>query len=199
MSDTLRPPSEFVGALCISVAGTSGGVGVTTLTALLSDGLGARTGRPPRVFDHSGGGIAGRLRTASSSGESSVRDIGLHATALASASLSGSDRVVIVAGPDDDSADTALFALQRMTSVSEDHEAMMRTWERRSLIVINSISVRRDPRPVADRLAQSAPGAGIIALPWDEALSLPGPVDHESVTPATVAVVASILQAFGVA
>ncbi|MDR0417356.1 MAG: hypothetical protein LBH76_08635 [Propionibacteriaceae bacterium] len=183
--------------LSMVVAGAAGGVGATTVAALLAAALTARTGLPPKITDHTGGAIADRVTTASPTATHSVHDAGPHAANIAGLTAAPDACPVIVAATTADSADTALFALQRFTATPGGKQDDP-TRPQRGVIVINSTSPRKPPHDTSAHLNRIAPGAVVIALPWDPALALPGPVDPATTNPRTAQSVAQILQAFGV-
>jgi len=178
------------------IAGTAGGVGTTTVAALLTDALAARVGVPPKVIDHSGGDLVLRVAAASPNAEHSVHDLGPHAVTAADVLANGGAHLVIVASPDAECCDTALFALGRLAATAQAVPVGGRL--ERGVIVINSTSRRRPPAVAAARVAQLAPGAVVIPLPWDESLAWPGPVDPARLAATTTQAAGGIMRAFGV-
>lgn len=87
----------------IVVAGTSGGVGTTTVAALLFDGLRARPQGAPALFDHSGGDLGSRLphgdEVASVDHAVAVQDAGRHATRIALSVLERPHDLLVVVAP----------------------------------------------------------------------------------------------------
>ena len=57
----MTDPEQHEGGVRVVVAGTSGGVGVTTVTALLFEGMRSRPLGAPQLLDHAGGDVGDRL------------------------------------------------------------------------------------------------------------------------------------------
>jgi len=206
MSETAAPVLPWIPAATLLprhvwflVAGAAGGVGTTTLAALLATALAARTGVAPRLVDHTGGVLAGRISTALVTSPHTVQDIGPFAADATRLLASPNAHPVIVTSPERDDADTAMFALQTLTGVAPTPAPLTGAPPHpHGIIVINSTSRRRSPQAAAGRLARIAPGAPLVALEWDPALAVPGPIDPATLAPPTTDALAAILRAFGV-
>jgi MinD-like ATPase involved in chromosome partitioning or flagellar assembly len=195
MTDLLPAPVPLLRAVRFAVAGAAGGVGTTTVAALLVGALTARTGMPPHVADHFGGVIAQKAASASPASLNHVHDLGAHATSAGDILAAEGTSPVIVASPDPDACETALFVLQGLTALAPSNAGQRVA---AGVVVIASASPKRPPQAAAAKMIQTAPGAIVIPLPFDPALSRPGPVDPARLSPVTLDAIAQAFQAFGV-
>jgi len=179
----------------IVVAGTAGGVGTTTIAALMAAVMTARLGRPPRIVDHSGGNLIERVSGSVPNSEHWICDLGPRA-------ISGADRLtgafgyaIIVSSPDIENSDAALGVLQSLTAMQHKSPEAGRNIPQ-GVLVVNSPSHHRPPAATTARLLRSSPGAPITALPWDPALAAPGPVDIANLAGTTIQTLSYLIWAF---
>jgi len=176
------------------VAGVTGGAGTTTVAALLSVALDGRFGMPPSITDHTGGFLATRVNTTNPDTTRWVDDMGAHAEEL---DWQPGIYPVIVTSVDQEAGDNALFILQSLAiSPSAASNEADGPAGARGVIIVNSTSPRRLPDPEVSRLAKTAPGATIIGLPWDAALSTPMAINRNKTAPVTMNAIAQVLGAF---
>jgi hypothetical protein len=146
----------------------------------------ARTGRPPRVADHSGGNLRRRLIATESNATYSIHDLGPHAWTVFGSVGEGSP--IIVASPE--TAEATLTTLHHLATSTPNGKP--------GVIIINSTIPRRRSTPVVTKLARTWPTTVIIAIDWDAALAEPGPIDHTLVTTHTTRAITQVLEIVGV-
>ena len=181
----------------ITVAGTSGGAGATTVAALLAEAVTQRTGVPVCAIDHAGGVLHTRLATTHPASRFIVHDLGPLVTLVAQGTPAPYDRTIIVTSPDADAADLALDSLRHLTANTptappDQHQTTQH------LVIVNTTSQHKPAQPATSRLQSQAPGAAVIALAWDPALATTGPIDHTTISAGTIDTVARALQLIGV-
>lgn len=181
-----------------TVAGVAGGVGTTTVAAILATALLGRTGIPPRIIDHTGGCLALRVSATNAMDTFVVRDLGAFALNLASENPNPANKTVIVTSPDPNAAETALAMLQHLTSTQTATTGEWQAQAERCLVIVNSTSRRKPPYDVAEKLGSTAPGAAIVTLPWDPALTTPDVIEPAALATTTSAAAAKTLQLFGI-
>lgn len=157
------------------VAGTGGGVGTTTVAALLAVALTQRTGYAPRLGDHCGGTLTTRVQLIAQAGPHVVHDLGPHIPALQELT-EPSVCPVIVASADPYSMDIAESVAQR----------------RHSLVICNHV------HPGTDQLPHTIPPTTMVHLHWDPALARPGLVNPHDITMGTATSLEEIFHFFGI-
>lgn len=165
--------------LRFAVTGVGGGVGVTTIAALIAVALSDKTGLPPKVVDHSGGTIVKLVADASPSADHWVYDLGPHATTTTQQLATGIlGHPIVVCSTAPESIASALVVLKQLSSVKQDMVASSPDVPiPPAIIVINSTSHRKSATRAAARLQRTVPGAPVIALPWDPTLAMPGEIE----------------------
>jgi len=189
----VEPPRSNTRNITFLVAGTAGGVGTTTIAALLGAALRARTGYPPRIVDHTGGTLSRRIANISPNASYAVYDLGTNMETIGKLARPGC-YPIIVAGSNPNDTAAARFALHQPGDVPVAGRGS-RFAER--VVVINSTSRRRKPLDAAARLYQATPGTAFLLMPWDPTLTVPGPVDQIRSGRATASIIAQIFEAFG--
>ncbi|WP_422935430.1 hypothetical protein [Sinomonas sp. P47F7] len=165
-----RAPSR--GATVV-VAGTAGGVGTTTVAALLVRAL-AERGAPVGASNHTLGGLGSRIVPGDLGDRPApldVHDLGPHALTATELLLSETTVPVIVTRASSAGARAALRALERLAPDAA--------------LVVASTSPRRRPDACLDAVLSQRPGTSAIALPYDDALALPGSLRPEGFAPST--------------
>ena len=193
------PPAQPLAqprGLMITVAGTAGGTGTTTVTALLAEAITQRTGIPVCAIDHAGGVLHTRLATTHPASRFIVHDLGPLATIVAQGIPAPYDRTIIVTSLDTDAADLALDSLRHLTANTPTAPPDQQTTQH--LIIVNTTSQHKPAQPATSRLQAQAPGAAVITLAWDPALATTGPIDHTNISAGTIDTIARALQLIGV-
>lgn len=167
----------------VVVAGVAGGVGTTTVAALLSSSLGTPAGAP-HPLDHSGGSLAARLDPAvlaRSSGELlTVHDLGatLYSNGI-NALLDRSTVAVLVAAATPAGLRDAAVALARIRSAAGQSAAR----PVRPVLVAVQLTGARPPHARLAGLASEQRGlAAVGVLPYDRALLSGGPAHFDALT-----------------
>ena len=153
-------------------AGTAGGVGTTTVAALLASLIAGRTGRPCRALDHTGGALAARVSANSATAPHVIHDLGVHSQSIPPLLGSGDVIPVICLRPNSDlDADPLDPHLPHA-------------------VVVNSSCRRVSAAQWAQKLPLELPYVVVISLEWDPGLAAPGPISlagltHRTITEAT--------------
>jgi len=185
MSDVSEVPTVFLShaytssqGLQFIVAGTGGGVGTTTVAALLATVMTQRTGYAPRLGDHPGGTLVSRVCLAAETGPHIIHDLGPHVAGI-EALTEPSICPVIIASCDP-------WGIEAAESAAPT---------RHSLIVLNHLHPGKDK--VGTKHGQT-PTTTAVPLFWDPALAQPGLIDPGSVSPTTIHCVETVLRFFGI-
>jgi hypothetical protein len=157
----------------VVVAGTTGGVGTTTVAALLFDGMRARPLGAPQLLDHAGGDVGGRLPNGDevSAVDPLVRlqDAGRHAARVGLDVLARPHDVLVVVAPRTSLGFADARAL--MAGVEEGTGVQGR---RRTVLVLNApFGPVRDADEL-EALRAAYERRGVHALPRDPALAVGG-------------------------
>ncbi|ROS76320.1 hypothetical protein EDF24_1909 [Curtobacterium sp. PhB130] len=166
------------------VTGAAGGVGTTTVAALLVDAIGGRIGAVVQASDHATGDLAARIATLDqATSRHGVHDIGVHPAAAAALAAPSENAVVVVMAATPDGIEAGLEALAAAGSPASQPVAVV---------------VDRAPRAagVDDRVLRDA-GASVVVLRRDEHLARPGRVSAQRLAPATTAAVRDLLTLLG--
>lgn len=160
----------------IVVAGTAGGVGTTTVAALLFEALRrASTTGAPVLYDHSGGDLGLRLPNGDDvsalDDTVAVHDAGAHALRGGIDALASPVDVLVLVVPATrgglDDADTVLATAERRFGTT----AVTRT-----LVVVNTPFDADVPRSALDDLRARHGHSSVLRLPGDVALAVGGRV-----------------------
>ncbi|WP_375425307.1 hypothetical protein [uncultured Friedmanniella sp.] len=177
----------------VLVAGTGGGVGTTTLTALLFARLRDRSGGAPRLLDHTGGSLGARLPD----GDEvrlvdelvSLHDLGPLALAAGVPALADPAAVLVVV-----SAATPVgveLAVAARTAVGDlTPEALSRT-----VLVLVEVFGRHRLRRELRALTGGPQPADVLVLREDPALAAGGRIRLSRLSPATLRSTAALLDA----
>ncbi|MBA8793635.1 hypothetical protein FHX74_001240 [Friedmanniella endophytica] len=159
------------------VAGTAGGVGTTTVTALLFAAARQRLASVPVLLDHTGGTLGPRLADGDQADAVDPRwtlhDLGPHAAGAALDELADPRSVlVLVSGANPAGCALAAEALDTLRTRTGDATAEL---DRVVLVLSGSFGRHRTPRETATLAA--TPGLrGLVTLPPDRALAAGGRV-----------------------
>ncbi|MGL4340648.1 MAG: hypothetical protein ACRCSP_09565 [Rhodoglobus sp.] len=158
----------------IVVAGTSGGVGTTTVAAILSQRLGARK------LDHTGGELDARCGGGSTVGSEShqVHDLGAHADGLGMHQLSRRGAIAVVV-----TAATPL-GVQLAGNTLRNLAAHADPGHGTILVMVEAFG-RHSIAPAAQALRVQFPTT-VMTLPQDRALAAGGRVPFERLSTATL-------------
>ena len=159
----------------VLVAGTAGGVGTTTVTALLFSRMrDSSTGAPP-LLDHTAGNLGARLPDGDevpSLGEQLVlHDLGAHALDAGVAALGDPTTVLVLV-----SAATPVGCLLARGVVEAVHRSHGPTNTARTSVVLCGAFGRHRIRRQTRDLATAAAPAGLVLLSADPALAVGGPI-----------------------
>lgn len=177
-------------ARTVLVTGVAGGVGTTTVAALLAHAVGGRLGAVVQVTDHSGGEVAARLPALdAATSRVTVHDAGAHVQPAAVLAATPENCLVVVGRASADGVEDARAALGALAHQPDP------TLLARSVAVLVDRARRPttiDVRPVLDT------GVGaVLLLRADPALGRPGRIDVDALEPTTTATVAELLAALG--
>lgn len=150
----------------VVVAGIKGGVGTTTICALLVDALVEATHVSPHITDHSGGILHSRTSHPSTSDTSSyyVHDLGPHATTNTPILVDVGTTPVIVAD-----------CLVPSGLILDVFENLYRNGKR-AIIVATSTAANRDVNEAARQIRSRSTAIPQVAFGYDPVLATPGPV-----------------------
>ena len=176
----------------VAVAGAAGGVGTTTVTALLIGAMEALGGHAVRAVDHSGGSLVHRIATTAPTAGHAVSDLGTQVGITPAALTYSGTRLVVVTSSGPGGADDALRILQRL-DLLPDHPASPSGAHPHVVLIVDQVSPRRPPQTTAATLHHMIPDMPVIALAWDSVLVQLGPVDMTHVSAATVQTVTKLL------
>ncbi len=163
----------------VLVAGTAGGVGTTTVTALLFNAWMGRAGAP-RLADHTAGTLGLRLAEGDEAGrlddDTVLVDAGAHAFGLGRESQADDLRLVVVTAATPGGCDVAHRCL---AAIGPDVTA-------RAVLVINGAYGRRRVSGPVRRLAAEHPRLlGLVVVPTDLALAAGGRIPLSRLSRAT--------------
>jgi hypothetical protein len=165
------PPSS--GGVRVVVAGTAGGVGTTTVAALLFDGIRTRPLGAPRLFDHAGGDLGDRLPSGDEVSALdplvSLQDAGRHAARIGLDVLAQPHDLLVVVAPRTPLGLADATAL--MTAVDERTGTQGR---RRTVLVLDAPFGPVRDAPAIDALRSAYERRAVHALPRDPALAVGG-------------------------
>lgn len=157
----------------VVVAGTSGGVGTTTVAALLFDGIRTRPLGAPRLYDHAGGDLGGRLPHGDEVGSLdaivSVHDAGRHAARIGLEVLDRPHDLLVVVAPRTPSG--IADATEVMATIGDRTGTQGR---RRTVLVLTAPFGPVRDAAVIDGLRSAYERRGVHALPRDPALAVGG-------------------------
>lgn len=177
-------------ARTVLVAGVAGGVGTTTVAALLADAVGGRLGVTVQATDHSGGELAARLpRLEAATSRVTVHDAGAHVGPAAALSATPENCLVVVGRASADGVADTRTVLETIA-----HGADPGLLGRSAVVLVDrsSRSAAVDPAPVRET------GIGaVLVLRADRTLGRPGRIDVEHLAPATIGSVTELLAALG--
>ena len=165
----------------VLVAGTAGGVGTTTVTALLFAALGADPAGPPLLLDHSAGELGLRL-----SGGDDVRqvnrrvalhDLGPHAD-VAVARLAERHTLLVLVAP---ATPVGCAALDRLLSPHDGQPRLQRI-----LVVVAGVFGRHRITAELRALGQRIGQRSVVELPQDLALAAGGRIPTVQLSARTV-------------
>lgn len=177
-------------ARTVLVAGVAGGVGTTTIAALLADAVGGRLGVVVQATDHSGGGLAARLpRLEAATSRVTVHDAGAHVGPAAALSATPENCLVVVGRA---SADGVADTRTVLATIAEGTDPTLLGRSAVVLVDRSARSVAVDPAPVRD----TGVGAVLVLRP-DRTLARPGRIDVDRLCPATIGAVTELLAALG--
>ncbi|WP_420368221.1 hypothetical protein [Curtobacterium sp. L1-20] len=174
-------------ARMVLVAGVAGGVGTTTVAALLADAVGGRLGVTVQATDHSGGELAARLpRLEAATSRVAVHDAGAHPGPAAALSAAPERSLVVVGRATADGVADVRTVLATLPDTDP-------TLLGRSAVVL----VDRASRPTAvDPAALRETGVGaVLVLRADRTLARPGRIAVDRLTPSTIGTVTDLLAA----
>ncbi|WP_200919363.1 hypothetical protein [Curtobacterium sp. Leaf261] len=177
-------------ARTVIVVGAAGGVGTTTLAALVADAVGFRLGVVVQASDHSTGDLAARLpRLEPATSRVGVHDAGAHARAVGPLATPPENAVVLVASATTSGVLDAASALTALAG-SADVDLLART-------VIVLVDRGRRPAAVDTGPLRAFGLLGIVSLPRDGALVVPGPIVVGHCMPTTTSAVTSVVSLLG--
>jgi hypothetical protein len=156
-------------------AGISGGVGTTTVAALLANIIASRTGHPNRILDHTGGNIAERISANSETSASVIHDLGPHALSI---------HTLLT-----DPAVFPVICLSPNSTLGPNAPPVDRPYT----VVVNSSNRRLLAAPLARRLRLELPDVMVVSLEWDPGLSVPRPINIASLTHHTITEASQLL------
>jgi len=165
------------------LAGTAGGVGTTTVTALLFSKL-YESGAAPTLLDHTAGVLGARLpdgdQVRQLSDQLLLQDMGPHARHAGVAELTDPNTLLVVV-----SADTAVGALLAREVVDAVYRTHGVTGIARTVVVLVGVFGRRRVRRRVSALLTAPAPAGVVALPADPALAVGGRIPLSRLSPST--------------
>lgn len=179
----------------IVVAGTAGGVGTTTVTALLFEALGRVGGAAPRPLDHTAGDLGGRLPSGDKVDEVDehvrLHDLGRHALTSGTKRLADPDvRLVVVSAATP--AGCAL-AQQCLDAVVSKHGA---AGVSSTVVVLSGVFGRHRIRRLVLGLHRPQLG-GLVSIPADLALAAGGRILPSRLSRGTRNAVQTLVAALG--
>lgn len=168
----------------VAVAGTGGGVGCTTVTALMFSMLTNRTGRSPVLYDHSGGTLGARLPEGDEvldlDTTVALHDLGPHAFGAGIELLNDPAALLIVVSPLTPAGANALDEL--VESVDARFGARGR---KRVLGALTPVFGRHRMRGRLARLVDTHGPTAIVPFPADPALAAGGRIPLSRVSGGT--------------
>jgi len=166
------------------LAGTAGGVGTTTVTALLFSKLYESGTAAPTLLDHTAGALGARLPDGDEVRHLNIQlllqDLGPHARPAGVAELADPNTLLVVV-----SADTAVGALLAREVVEAVYRTHGVTGTARTVVVLVGVFGRRRVRHRVSALLTAPAPAGVVALPADPALAVGGRIPLSRLSPAT--------------
>jgi hypothetical protein len=157
----------------VVVAGTAGGVGTTTVAALLFDGMRDRPLGAPRLLDHTGGDLGARLprgdEVAAVDDLVTVQDAGRHATRIGLDVLDRRHDLLVVVAPR-----TPLGVQDARTLVDSLAERTGTQGRRRTLLVLNAPFGPVRDAALLESLRSTYERRSVHALPRDPSLAIGG-------------------------
>jgi hypothetical protein len=157
----------------VLVAGTAGGVGTTTVTALLFSRLRDNSTGAPPLLDHTAGDLGARLPDGDEVRQLSeqllLHDLGPHALDAGVAGLADPSTVLVLV-----SAATPVGCLLARGVVEAVHRSSGATNTARTVVLLSGAFGRHRIRRQVRGLATAAAPAGLVLLPADPALAVGG-------------------------
>ncbi|MDN5724538.1 MAG: hypothetical protein L0G99_01220 [Propionibacteriales bacterium] len=178
------------------VAGTAGGVGTTTVAALLFAHL-AKSGHPPIPIDRTAGSLAERLPPTAGDLDQRLRvhDLGGHAATALTQLSNQTSHAVLVSAATPLGCDLALAELRRSAGreVDEVADRGSGTGDQRVVIVLADVfGTRRLGRQMITAL-QAAPGVrGVVRLRRDHALAAADRINAKNLSRRTTAAIGEL-------
>lgn len=168
----------------VLVAGTAGGVGTTTVTALLFARLRDRSGGAPTLFDHTAGRLGARLPEGDQARlvteQLVLHDLGRHAQSVGVAALAEPACVLVVV-----SAATPVGCGLAAATLDEVRRSAGGDGLSRTVLVLAEVFGRHRLRSQVRALAAEPGPAGVVVLPADSALATGGRIPQSRLSPAT--------------
>jgi hypothetical protein len=157
----------------VVVAGTSGGVGTTTVAALLFEGMRTRPLGAPRLLDHAGGDLGARLpsgdEVSSIDPRVSVLDAGRHAARIGLEVLARPHDLLVVVAPR-----TPLGLADVTSLLAQVDERTGTQGRRRTVLVLDAAFGPVRDAAAVDALRSAHERRAVHALPRDAALAVGG-------------------------
>lgn len=168
----------------IVVAGTSGGVGTTTVTALLFDARRSEPQGAPRLFDHSGGDLGARLAEGDDAPtlqkKLGLHDLGAHARTEGVAMLADPSVILVVVAPATPAGCSAAEAVLADISARYSSTGLSRT-----LVALVGTFGRHRIAARVEELHNRFGRRKIVVFAQDEFLAAGGRVPLARLTPAS--------------
>lgn len=177
------------------VAGTAGGVGTTTVAALVWDAL-ARRGGHVGASDRTEGSLAARLPTDAGASLSSgallgVHDLGAHATGPGDVFLVPENSAVLVTPASPAGLDSIRRALRRLAELGESRGPTA------TVVVVTEPFGRPRHESVVRAVTTEHPTVSVVHAPADPALAGSGPLRRAALLPTTLRAAEAIVDRLG--
>lgn len=159
----------------VIIAGTGGGVGTTTIAALLFSTLARQSRGAPQILDHSGGEVGLRLPEGddvTAVDETwAIQDLGQHALDTAASLLADPDVLLVIVAP---ATPAGVAAADR--ALRDIRERSGATGLRQTIVAVVGVFGRHQIRTATEKL-QNTYGRGLLVVfPQDTALAAGGRV-----------------------
>ena len=159
----------------VVIAGTGGGVGVTTVTALLFSSMGDADRPAPSLLDQSGGDLGARLPEGDEATEVdhsvALHDLGSDASGAGVALLERPEVTLIVVAPATAAGAAAVERILEKTRAQHESGGLTRV-----LTIFVGVFGRQRVRPQIERLREKYGRNRFLTLPRDTALAAGGRV-----------------------
>ena len=182
-------------ARTVVVAGTAGGVGTTTVAALVWDAV-VRRGGTPSASDHTEGALAARLPVhargaASHDAALTVHDLGAHATGPGDVFRVPENSAVLVAPASPAGLEAIRRALHRLTALGDGGGPTS------TVVVVTEPFGRPRADDVVRVVTGEHPGVSVVRLPADPALAGSGALRPADLLPSTLRAAEAVVDRLG--